>query len=160
MTITHYTLDLNMKGLPRAPSIGTRHGPHCTTLSHPPHKCSNLFIMKHVVVRLASRRLASYSNAFLLPPTMKLRQGNIFTPVCQSFYSQWGRGSLSGRPPWTETPDRDPSPWTETPFHRDPSPFTETPLDRAPRQRPPGQRPPSPWTETPLDIDPSGQRHP
>ena len=81
---------------------------------------------------------------------MKLRKGNVYTPVCQSFCSERGGG----------LPDRDPPgqrpPWTETPR-------TETPLDRDPLDRdPPGQRPPrtetpwteTPWTETPLDRDP------
>ena len=44
------------------------------------------------------------------------------------------RGSLSGRPPWTETP------WTETPGQR--PPWTETPQTE------------TPWTETTLDRDP------
>ena len=59
-----------------------------------------------------------------------LKQGNVFTPVCDSVHG----GSLSRRSPWTEIPlDRDPH-WTETPW-------TETPLDRDPMDRdPPGQR--------------------
>ena len=27
---------------------------------------------------------------FIFPPATKVRQGNVFTPVCQSFYSQGG----------------------------------------------------------------------
>ena len=44
-------------------------------------------------------------------PQTKLREGNVFTPVCQSSCSQWGTGSLyditfcltDPRPPGTET---------------------------------------------------------
>ena len=76
-----------------------------------------------------------------------------------------GRGSLSGRPPWTETPrQRTPqteNPWIETPWQE--TPCTETPGKRlpdrdppdrgTPGQRPPRQRPPrkrpSPDRDTP-----------
>ena len=84
-----------------------------------------------------------------LPPATKLRQGNVFAPVCQSFCSQGEGVSVRESPlgrdpprqtPWTETPldrdspDRDPldrDPWIETPLDRD-SPRTVTPLDRDP----------------------------
>ena len=115
------------------------------------------------------------SHLSLLPPATKLRQGNVFTCVCDSVHG----GSLSWRLPktethhgqrytprqrplWTETsgqiPPRQRPQWTETPLDRDPlgqrPPWTETPLDRdPPEQRPPWQRP-QPWTETPLDRDP------
>ena len=67
---------------------------------------------------------------------MKLREGNVFTPVCHSV----PRGCLCQVDP----PDRDPP--------------GQRPMDRDP----PGQRPPwtetpwieTPWTETPLDRDP------
>ena len=44
--------------------------------------------MKHV--RLASGHFAPYCIAFLLPSATKLRQGNIFTSVCQEFCPQGG----------------------------------------------------------------------
>ena len=70
-------------------------------------------------------------------------------------------GSLSGRPPWTETPldrdapDRDPQ--TEIPLDRDT--LYRAPLDRDPQR--PLER--DSWTETPkrpLDRDPPAQRPP
>ena len=70
----------------------------------------------------------------LLPLATKLRQGNVFTPVCDCIH-----GEVSVRV----------TPWTETPV------WTETPLDRAP----PGQRPPF-WTETRLWTETPGQRTP
>ena len=62
-------------------------------------------------------------NQAYLPPTTKLRQGNVFTRNCGSVHR--GGGLCQGDPLWTETPlDRDPPgqrpPWTETPW-------TETP---------------------------------
>ena len=103
-----------------------------------------------------------FADCELLPPTTKLRQGNLFTP---------GGGGSS----WTETPlnkdplDRDPlhrqrphgqrPPWTETPSPRQRPSWTETPLNRDP----PGHRPSpehrsplwikTPWTETPLPTN-------
>ena len=66
----------------------------------------------------------------LLPPSTKLRQGNIFTPVCQSFCSQGV--SASGLGGVCQTPPR------QTPPH--------------PGQIPPGQTPP--WADTPLGRHP------
>ena len=40
----------------------------------------------------------------LLPPAMKLGQGNIFTSVCQEFCPQ--RGVSGQTPPWEQTPPR------------------------------------------------------
>ena len=51
-----------------------------------PWTCSNLFIMKHV--QLASGRLASCWNAFLLSPAKKLLQGSVFTRVCDSVHRE------------------------------------------------------------------------
>ena len=48
----------------------------------------------------------------LLPPATKLRQGNVFTPVCHSLH-RGGGGSLSGRP--RTEPPRQRIPWTVTP---------------------------------------------
>ena len=51
---------------------------------------------------------ASYWNAFLLLPAMKLWQGNVFTPVCHSVHS-WGEGGLcQEESPDKEPPDREP----------------------------------------------------
>ena len=66
-------------------------------------------------------------------PQTKLRKGNVFTPVCQSFCS---RGvCLSAywdTPTWTHTPGQTPpppldtpSPWADTPSPP-PSPFLQT----------------------------------
>ena len=54
-------------------------------------------------------------------PQTKLLEGNVFTPVCQSFCSQ--REGSSWQRPWTETP-RTETPSTETPGQR------PTPLGR------------------------------
>ena len=116
----------------------------------------------------------------LLPPATKLRQGYVFTRVCDSVHGGGGlcpgqrlpgrKPSLDRDPPWTETPqDRDPL-WTETPFgqrpplDRDPL-WTETPLNRdTPGQRPPDRNPPgqrpSLGRDPPPNRDPPGQRSP
>ena len=48
----------------------------------------------------------------LLPPATKLWQGNVFTPVCQSFCLQggvclWSRGGVCHTHPWADTPQED-----------------------------------------------------
>ena len=107
-------------------------------------------------------------------PQTKLRQGNIFTPVCQSFCSQvWGVCSTPvGRPwgvgqnPWTQTPQADPlgrpgcrppgrPPPMQTPLGR--PPWMQTPLGSPPGQTPQMQ---SSWMQIPLDADLSGCRLP
>ena len=79
----------------------------------------------------------------LLPPATKLRQGNVFTPVCHSVH----RGCLTDTPGQTAPP-----PW-QTALGRHP-------LDRPRRQTPPGQTVPGqtpPWAETPRQTPPSAQ---
>ena len=90
---------------------------------------------------------------FCYRPQKKLREGNVFTPLCQSFYSQ---GSLPDR---DTTQDRDPV--DRDPLDRDHS-WTETPWT----ETTPGQRPTwteTPWTEIPgqrlLDRDPLDRDH-
>ena len=68
-----------------------------------------------------------------LPPATKLRQSNVFTPVCDSVHR--GRGLCQGDPPPERDPPRQRLPG-QTPLDRD-RPWTESP---------PGQRPPC--TET------------
>ena len=65
MTITHYALDLTIQGHP-VPARPVLVPSTTLTLPYmdPPQRCSNLFIMKHVV-RLSNRQLASYWNASL-----------------------------------------------------------------------------------------------
>ena len=59
-----------------------------------------------------------------LPPTTKLWQSNVFTPVCDSFSQGEGEGD-----PWTHTPlDRDPP---------DRGPLDGDHLDRDPLNRDP-----------------------
>ena len=76
---------------------------------------------------------------FLLPSTTKLRQGNIFTGVCQSFCSQEGgvsQHALGQTSPPGQTP----------------SPLGRHPLDRhRPGPIPHGQNPP--WADTPSWAD-------
>ena len=66
--------------------------------------------------------------SYIYCPKTKLREGNVFTPVCQSFCSRGGClplvGGGSATPPWADTP-------------------RQTPLGR----HPPGQTPP--WADTP-----------
>ena len=73
----------------------------------------------------------------LLLPSATKRQGNVFTPVCDSVHGGGGLcyGDPGQRPPWTETPL-----WTET-LQIDTT-RTETPPDRPPGQRPARQRHP------------------
>ena len=61
--------------------------------------------------------LSFVTKVCLLPPATKLRQGNIFTGVCQSFCSH---GVSARHPP----------------------PWTDTPVGKSPGQTPPGQTPP------------------
>ena len=64
----------------------------------------------------------------LLLPATKLRQGNVFTPVCHSVHGGGVADSPQSRPPWEQTPPREQTP----PVNRNP-----------PRNRhPPGSRPP------------------
>ena len=73
----------------------------------------------------------------LLPPATKLRQGNVFTPVCQSF-------SLRGRVSPTL-----PNPWADTPPSR--HPLGRPPLPSACWDtHPPGQT--LPWVDTPAQC--------
>ena len=88
---------------------------------------------------LIIHKIGSVGIIVLLRPSTKLRQGNVFTGVCDSVHR--GEGvSLRETHVQTETPlDRDPqteTPWTETPW-------TETTLDRdSPGQRPPPRQRP------------------
>ena len=66
------------------------------------------------------------------PPATKLRQGNVFTPVCQSFCSQRG---LADPPGVGQTPP----PWMQTPRGG------QTPPDADPH--PSGCRPPLGWAD-------------
>ena len=73
-----------------------------------------------------------------LPSAKKLRQGNIFTSVCQEFCPQ-GVGCLFSACWDTHPPGRHP-PWQTSPRANTPSlPWAGTPLGR-----PPGQTPPCP----------------
>ena len=101
-------------------------------------------LFKHLVFNVENINLVKY----LLPSATKLRQGNIFTGICQSFCSQ-GEG-VSGTP-WADThPQADtPSihPPGQTPL---PSACWDThPLGRHPpvQTHTPGQTPP--WADTP-----------
>ena len=76
----------------------------------------------------------------LLPPEKKLRQGNVFTPVCHSVH---GGGCLP-HPLWPEA---------DTLLGRHPS--GQTP----PGQTPPGT-PPPPWADTPRHTPTTLGRHP
>ena len=82
---------------------------------------------------------ANPKEGILLPPAKKLRQGNVFTPACQSFHSQGGGcGHHPGQTPLQadtppsgrHLPGRHPradTPWADTPFSRHP-PAADTSL--------------------------------
>ena len=68
-------------------------------------------------------------------PQTKLRKGNVFTPVCQSFCSQGGLPSAYwDTPPWVDTPWADTSPGQTPLLGRHPSP-ADTLLSRHPHTR-------------------------
>ena len=67
---------------------------------------------------IESTESIEFVRRLILPPATKLRQGNVFTPVCHSVH----RGSAI--PPWADTPGQTP------------------PRQTPPRQTPPGQTPP------------------
>ena len=90
----------------------------------------------------------------LITVSTKLRQGNIITGMCQSFFSQgtpWadtplGRHPPGQTPPWADTPlpGRHPLPGRQPPGQTlppaDTPPCTDTPLGRHPLDRhPPGR---------------------
>ena len=65
--------------------------------------------------------------ARLLAPTTKLRRGNIFTGICQSFCSRGGGGEgVSGRLPQADTP------WADSPSPRQTPPRQTLPSGRHP----------------------------
>ena len=84
-----------------------------------------------------------------LPSATKMRQGNVFTPVCQSFCSQgegvclsacWDTPLWAGTLPWVGTP-----PGRYTPWQVHPCPLAGTPPGPA---HTPGWC--TPWAGTPL----------
>ena len=86
-------------------------------------------------------RVEQYHFIFLLPSATKLRQGNIFTSVCQEF-CPWGGVCLSAC--WDTPPGQTPS-RADTPLGQ-----TLPPPDRLPGQTPPGKPP----RQTPLGRHP------
>ena len=106
----------------------------------------------------------------LLLPTTKLRQGNIFSPVCHSFHVEGGcclplvlgvTATPPGRhpprktapretPPWADTSPSQTSPWADTPPGQTPLPQVDTPQADTPR----GRHPP---VQTPSGRHPPGQ---
>ena len=91
--------------------------------------------------------IVPFDSKGLLPPATKLRQGNVFTPVCQSFCSQ---GGVCHTPPWSDTP------WADIPLGRHPLPWADTPQGDTPRQTPPLADTPGryPWADTPWQTSP------
>ena len=86
-----------------------------------------------------------------LPPTMKLHQGNVFTPVCHSVHIGVSVTPLGRQPLGRHPLDRHPL---------DRHPLGRHPWADIPLGRPPGQTPP--WADTPTfwaDTPPLG-RHP
>ena len=90
-----------------------------------------------------------------LPPANEVCEGYVFTPVCQSFCSQWGvpgqvhppgRYPLAGTPPWAGTSHGQVQPsWAGTPQ-------AGTPL---------GRHTPTPWASTPpWQVHPPGRYTP
>ena len=83
-------------------------------------------------------------------PQTKLREGNEFTSVCQSFCSR-GEGDrhLCEQTP----PPRQTSPWTDTPGRHAPG---QTPLGRSPLGRPRRADPPPLGRHHPQEMAPEG----
>ena len=104
-------------------------------------------------------------------PERSCGQGNIFKPVCHSFYSQGGRGSASvhaGIPP---PGSRHTTPGADTPGSRPPRsrpPWTPRSRHPPPKSRyppgadthPPRSRPPWEQTPTPPGADPTRKQTP
>ena len=93
----------------------------------------------------------------LLPPTTKLRQGNVFTPVCHSVHRGVSATPLGRHIPGQTPPGR--HPMGRHPPGRHPqadTPRQTSPLADTPRQTPPGQTPQAdtPWADTPLARHP------
>ena len=122
------------------------------------------------------RWYASYWNAFLLPPAMKLGQGYVFTGMCDSVHRGVSASVHAGippgsrHPPWEQTPPRSRHPHEQTPPrsippgskppHKQTPPGADTPLgaDTPQEQTPPGIR--HPPEQTPLEETPPGSKHP
>ena len=92
------------------------------------------------------------ANWILLPSTMKLWQGNVFTPVCHFVHRGSGRHPLGANTP----PPEQTSPWEQTAPEQTPPLGADTPplgADTRQEQTPPGSRHPprsrSPRAETP-----------
>ena len=77
-----------------------------------------------------------------LPPANEVCESYVFTPVCQSFCSQWGLPQCIMGSPWDQTP---------------PSPGPGTPQDQAP---PWDQAPPQDQTPPQDQAPPPATRHP
>ena len=94
----------------------------------------------------------------LIPPARKLRQGNVFTPVCQSFCSG-AQICIRETPLGPRPPDRDPR--GQRP-HLDRDPLDRDLTDRDPLDRdPPAQRPADrdPLHRDPLPVTVTGGRY-
>ena len=119
------------------------------------------------------RWYASYWNAFLLPPAMKLGQGYVFTGMCDSVHRGVSASVHAGippgsrHPPWEQTPPRSRHSHEETPPgsippgskppHKQTPPGADTPLGSdTPQSRPPLRRHPL-GANTPLGVDPPAQ---
>ena len=71
--------------------------------------------MTHGGVSVRSRISHTWKTKNLfLPPATKLRQGNVFTPVCHSVHRESVYQPPLGRHPWADTPQAD-TPWADTP---------------------------------------------
>ena len=88
-------------------------------------------------------------------PQMKLRKGNVFTPVCHSVHNGMSAPVYAGihTPPWADTP------WTDTPLSRH-SPGQTSPGRHSQEDTSPWQTPLL-WADTPLWVNtPSRQTPP
>ena len=109
--------------------------------------------MTHRGVNVRSRISHTWKTKNLfLPPATKLRQGNVFTPVCHSVHRESVYQPPLGRHPWADTPQAD------TPCADTPAPLPSRCWDtHPPWQTPPGQTSPSdqtpPWADTPSWAD-------
>ena len=90
------------------------------TMSLPLHKLSFINNNTHTILFFSSlENFVSKNNDYCLQ--MKLREGNVFTPVCDSFCSQgvslWVWAWCGRHPPGPESDTPRHNPWTQIPRH-------------------------------------------
>ena len=107
-----------------------------------------------VFPRLMTSHSKGGSVNLFLPPTNEVAEENVFTPVCQSFCSQWG---VYPSMQWGVHSSTRQSPMGR---HHPPSWQTPSWADTSQADTPPGQTPPWEDTHPQADTPHPGQTHP